>query len=347
MAKAADKKLRRSACFLCCSGVFREDENFSEKISSVNKVVVEVESSNSGDKDEGTVPLDAATTTTTGLFSSCSMFRMKNSSAKTVPLDTSSDKSTDLSEDRIHSSKSSNSFKPKWKIHKLFTKRTNSATKTMPFRQIKTLVEEEIIKEGPEQNNTLENRKSLYHHRADTSKDATCRKRLSFRRKIDAIRTGSSNQPGSPDVVTKPKPPPPARTTDANAAKDAATLKHSVSMPVPARDKRANQLALKSRVVPKKASQDDNAMVVNKFDPLVGMSIVVVTLIIMFVWGRLCAILCTSAWLYFVPRLRALKNDDAAMKKINGDLDLNSQEYKKRVVLEGFLERDHRAVPAL
>lgn len=180
----------------------------------------------------------------------------------------------------------------------------------------------------------------------DTSKDATCRKRLSFRRKIDAIRNGSSNQPGSPDVVAKPKPPPRARTTDSNAGK-AATLKHSVSMPVPARHKRANQLSSKSRVVPKKTGRDDNAMVVNKFDPVVGMSIIVVTLIIMFIWGRLCAILCTSAWLYFVPRLRAIKNDDAATMKIDGDLDLNSQEYKKRVVLEGFLERDHRTVPAL
>lgn len=151
MAKAPDKKPRRSAGFLCCFGVSRKDEKFSEKISSVNKVVeVEVESSNSGDKDKGTVPLDTATTT--GLFSFWPMFRMKNSSAKTVPLDTPSDKSTDLSENNIHSSKSSNSFKPKWKIHRLFKKRTNSTTKTMPFREIKTLVKEEMIEEVRKRN---------------------------------------------------------------------------------------------------------------------------------------------------------------------------------------------------
>lgn len=63
---------------------------------------------------------------------------------------------------------------------------------------------------------------------------------------------------------------------------------------------------------------------------------------IMLVWGRLCAILCTSAWCYVLPRVR----DAAALakRKRNGsDVgDLNSQSYKRKVVLDGFLGRQNR-----
>ncbi|XP_059294880.1 uncharacterized protein At5g23160-like [Lycium ferocissimum] len=75
------------------------------------------------------------------------------------------------------------------------------------------------------------------------------------------------------------------------------------------------------------------------FDSVIGMSVLMVTLIIMLFWGKFCAILCTSAWFYFLPRFRA-KNE---AEQNDGNLDvLNSNEYKKKVVLNGFLERDHR-----
>ncbi|CAN8236966.1 unnamed protein product [Cochlearia groenlandica] len=47
-----------------------------------------------------------------------------------------------------------------------------------------------------------------------------------------------------------------------------------------------------------------NGSRVKKYDPVIGISIVTVTLVIMLIWGRLCAILCTSAWCYSLPRLR-------------------------------------------
>ncbi|CAA7023466.1 unnamed protein product [Microthlaspi erraticum] len=92
---------------------------------------------------------------------------------------------------------------------------------------------------------------------------------------------------------------------------------------------------------------------VAQVDPVIGITIIMVTLMIMLMWGRLCAILCTSTWCYFLPRLREVAI--AAKRKRRGggkgqgesfpgggDLDLNSQAYKKKVVLEGFLLRQRR-----
>lgn len=87
----------------------------------------------------------------------------------------------------------------------------------------------------------------------------------------------------------------------------------------------------------------------NSYDPIIGMSVLVVTLVIMIFWGRFCAILCTSAWLYFIPRFRDSvvvvddddHHDDAKMKSKNV-VDLDSEEYKKKVIMEGLLGRNNR-----
>lgn len=74
---------------------------------------------------------------------------------------------------------------------------------------------------------------------------------------------------------------------------------------------------------------------------------------IMLMWGRMCAILCTSTWCYFLPRLKevaiaAKRKRDCRGKAQGGlfpgrgHLDLNSEAYKKKVVLDGFLLRRHR-----
>ncbi|VVB13686.1 unnamed protein product [Arabis nemorensis] len=95
-----------------------------------------------------------------------------------------------------------------------------------------------------------------------------------------------------------------------------------------------------------KPSRAKNWSRVEKFDPVIGISIIVLTLVIMLVWGRLCAILCTSAWCYFLPRLR----EAAALAKrrrsgSDGSAfvrDLKSESYKRKVVLDGFLGRQNR-----
>lgn len=84
---------------------------------------------------------------------------------------------------------------------------------------------------------------------------------------------------------------------------------------------------------------------------MIGISIIMLTLIIMLMWGRLCAIICTSTWFYFLPRIKeaasAAKRKRSGAGKAEGglfpvDLDLNSEAYKKKVVLDGFLVRQHR-----
>ncbi|XP_010250109.1 PREDICTED: uncharacterized protein LOC104592433 isoform X1 [Nelumbo nucifera] len=100
----------------------------------------------------------------------------------------------------------------------------------------------------------------------------------------------------------------------------------------------------RSRSAEKRPSSE-KAAVAGKFDAVAGMSILMVTLAIMLFWGKLCAILVTSAWLYSIPRLRtAVKPDMVAGEGDNSNsIDFNSEEYKKKVILEGLLERNHRS----
>lgn len=151
------------------------------------------------------------------------------------------------------------------------------------------------------------------------SDNSTCQNRLSFSRKIDSYRTGSGQ--------TKP--------TEANTR----------TSPVP------SSILLKrgKRVVSRKYSKLESEVHTLKYDPVVGMSIIVVTLLILVLWGRVCAILCTSAWFYFVPRLTysAVDTENTGLVGTTSNprvpIDLNSDEYKKKVVFEGFLERNHRS----
>ncbi|KAJ0238123.1 Uncharacterized protein HA466_0242370 [Hirschfeldia incana] len=79
----------------------------------------------------------------------------------------------------------------------------------------------------------------------------------------------------------------------------------------------------------------------SRVDPMIGISIIMLTLMIMLMWGRLCAIICTCTWCYFLPRLKR-KRCGGGKAECKDVLDLNSDAYKKKVVLEGFLVRQQR-----
>ncbi|XP_038697910.1 uncharacterized protein LOC119995471 [Tripterygium wilfordii] len=157
------------------------------------------------------------------------------------------------------------------------------------------------------------------HHSRRQSHDATCQKGLSFRRKIDSIR--NTSHPGSPDTA-KPR-----------NGRPNVSISRSTTFPGPERVKLVGSPSTHSPVISK---EEDN-----KSDPIVGMSIIIVTILIMLVWGRLCAILCTSAWFFFVPRLGSNIDHSGTNGSGSKQPDLNSKEYKKRVVLEGLLERNY------
>ncbi|XP_010277887.1 PREDICTED: uncharacterized protein LOC104612235 [Nelumbo nucifera] len=76
-----------------------------------------------------------------------------------------------------------------------------------------------------------------------------------------------------------------------------------------------------------------------------GLYLLLISLFFMVFWGRLCAILLTSTWLYLVPRWRS-DNDEVQTQPKNAmstkwSPELDSKEYKKKVIMEGLLERNH------
>ena len=169
----------------------------------------------------------------------------------------------------------------------------------------------------------------------ETTKDATCKKRFSFCRKIDAIRTGT-NQPGSPEVKEKP-----IRTASIITRSES-----SPSQPVERWATTTPNTAARSRVTIKRPSKEnDNHQNGKKSGrhPFAGTSIIIMTLVLLLVWGKLCAILCTSAWFYFVPRLR-ISEDSVSNGLISAESFYDSEEYKKKVVMDGFLERSRRSI---
>lgn len=92
---------------------------------------------------------------------------------------------------------------------------------------------------------------------------------------------------------------------------------------------------------------DDNVTSVknqNKeaLDSIFGMLVIVVILLFILFWGKLCAVLCTSAWFYMFPRLRTAVDSNAIVNNAleSDELNLNSDEHKKKVVLEGLLQRN-------
>ncbi|TYI51131.1 hypothetical protein E1A91_D12G154400v1 [Gossypium mustelinum] len=146
--------------------------------------------------------------------------------------------------------------------------------------------------------------------------------------------TRSRSLPDS--VVTKAKAKPKPKKTQ-------TVLSHTVSLPVLEGSQRVGNNGIHAPPVNSKDLRLDNIEL--------GMSVIVVTLIIMLVWGRLCAILCTSAWLYFCPRFRTRVNGNGSSSSGGGGVEstqnlndsyLNSKEYKKKVVLEGLLHRNNR-----
>ncbi|KAK4263077.1 hypothetical protein QN277_028551 [Acacia crassicarpa] len=122
---------------------------------------------------------------------------------------------------------------------------------------------------------------------------------------------------------------------------------HLVSLPAPKRrqSRLSSSTPGESQTTLSRADRSGNARKYESNDSAFGWSAVLVTLVILIVWGRLCAIPCTSAWLYWFPRIRkATKNDTTKNSNnvVSKDLDLDSEAYKKKVILEGLLERNHR-----
>ncbi|XP_030551002.2 uncharacterized protein At5g23160-like [Rhodamnia argentea] len=68
--------------------------------------------------------------------------------------------------------------------------------------------------------------------------------------------------------------------------------------------------------------------------------LLLLTLLVLVLWGKVCAIICTSTWLLFVPRWSTTKCTKPSSEENGGDYsNMDSAEYKKKIILEGLLQR--------
>lgn len=64
-----------------------------------------------------------------------------------------------------------------------------------------------------------------------------------------------------------------------------------------------------------------------------GLFLMLISLLVLIFWGRVCAIFCTSTWLFLMPRW-TIKNNR---------IDELSPERKRKIVMEGLLSRQRRS----
>ncbi|KAI3457525.1 hypothetical protein Pfo_014188 [Paulownia fortunei] len=75
------------------------------------------------------------------------------------------------------------------------------------------------------------------------------------------------------------------------------------------------------------------------YSPATGMIVLLVCLVALVFWGKVFAIVtCTSGWLFLAPS----RGFQGAGSRVNNVVD--SAEYKKRVIMEGLLERNRPRV---
>ncbi|KAK4373465.1 hypothetical protein RND71_008849 [Anisodus tanguticus] len=253
------------------------------------------------------------------LFSLSKFVREHSSAAKTIPVDISG-KFDNLSSREIHVVKPEKVKTP--------TITTVDVTQVPVKGQSQTNIHEKVInktKDHETQDNIIHKKNKSMNHLLDNVHDySTCRNE--FSRSV----TISSSHNLSHFI---------------NSTKDKHEIKlsHSASLPPPKRKKSAAATAT-GKVNDERSSQRQEQALSDNFDSIIGMSILMVTLLIMLFWGKACAIISTCAWFYFLPRFRPENEATVAGKigRVADGVDMNSEEYKKKVVLEGFLERNHK-----
>lgn len=72
--------------------------------------------------------------------------------------------------------------------------------------------------------------------------------------------------------------------------------------------------------------------------PKIGFYYVLMSLFVLIFWGKACAIVCTCTWLLFVPRRSVSNNVSSRIDEISKAC---SERYKKKVIMEGLLERNN------
>ncbi|XP_022734799.1 uncharacterized protein At5g23160-like [Durio zibethinus] len=68
-----------------------------------------------------------------------------------------------------------------------------------------------------------------------------------------------------------------------------------------------------------------------------------VSLLVLVIWGKICAIFCTSTWLFFTCRsIKHVRSENIAVDHHRDSPETDTEIYnKKKIIMEGLLERDH------
>lgn len=70
-----------------------------------------------------------------------------------------------------------------------------------------------------------------------------------------------------------------------------------------------------------------------------GLFLLLICLLVLIFWGKICAIFCTSTWFFLVPRSTRLCVSPEAGKEFYSGIGF--EKNKKKVIMEGLLERNH------
>ncbi|XWS39528.1 hypothetical protein CRYUN_Cryun18bG0063300 [Craigia yunnanensis] len=70
--------------------------------------------------------------------------------------------------------------------------------------------------------------------------------------------------------------------------------------------------------------------------------LLLISLAVTIFWGKFCAILCTSIWLYFLPHQQPV-GVTGNLENIKRSPEKKSRDYKKKVIMDGLLERNHNS----
>ncbi|KAH7675775.1 hypothetical protein IHE45_08G159600 [Dioscorea alata] len=92
---------------------------------------------------------------------------------------------------------------------------------------------------------------------------------------------------------------------------------------------------------PKRSESEKPSPEKKIYHPATGLFLLVISLCVMVMFGRLCAILWTATWLYLAPRrISVVSPSPAEMPELRSRV--SEEDEKRRVVLEGLLERNRR-----
>ncbi|XP_022717966.1 uncharacterized protein LOC111276488 [Durio zibethinus] len=74
----------------------------------------------------------------------------------------------------------------------------------------------------------------------------------------------------------------------------------------------------------------------------VGICLFLISLLVLVIWGKVCAIFCTSTWLFFACRWSKFKPVPSENITVDHHFpEIDTELHKKKVIMEGLLERNH------